>query len=171
MSKTNETYVPLEQIDKEGTLVTEVGFKPNNSVYIVGIIGVLFILSLKSLLVVLGGFLVMMALLVKLQVKDYKTMGIYEDFIIFYSEDQQTARRFDNEDIIQWTIKQGQGGADALMLVLNDEEEVYKNTFQTSKVYKALSNIMKSKEEKEIKLKKEEDKKYTISNPFNRKKD
>ncbi len=166
---TDKNLKPLELLENDGILIGEVNFKPNRAIIIAFIAALALILTRHPLAIVLAAFILGIALYVHYNVKDRKTVGVYDNYLIVYgSENPELARRIDFEDIVEWECKTNQNGADAVMLKLNDEEVIYKDTFQLPLAAKLLRKALPAKDSRKIKEEKNKNKKLKFDNPFKR---
>ena len=170
MKVDNEKYLPKELVNCDGILKAEITYKPVFSVYIGLVIGCLLCATLIWQIVILGVFVLALTVVIFKFVNDYKVMDIYDNFLIIYAIEEPLARRVDFADIKEWSCKPGLSSSDSVMIVLNDGEVIYKDTFKINKVYKCLNKLIKEKESRVIKEKEKEGSKLVFKNPFKKKK-
>ena len=170
MSEINEKYLPEETIVREGKLLASIGYVPNMAFLVCGIVGVLLCVTRLWGLVILGVFIVVLTVSVKVFVKDYKVLDIYDNNLILYDLDNTYARKINYDSIVEWACKHGTSSADAIMLKLNDEEVIYKDTFMIGKAYRVINKLMPEKESQAIKDKENAKTKLKFDIPFFKKK-
>lgn len=170
MSEEKSPICLVSEIENNGSLIKEIFYKPQTATIICCIVAVLFIATMKTYAIILGVFILAIAVFVIFKIKDYKTLGIYDTYVIVYStEDPNYGRRVEMDEITEWCCKNSQGMSDAVMLRLNTGEVIYKDTFQTNKAFKALDKIIPSKETQAIKAAENKKKKLKFSWPFKKK--
>lgn len=171
MNEINIIVSPLNEIENNGQLIANVYYKPNTATYICIVVSIAFILTLNPLAMFLGVFVLGIAAFVTFKIKDRITLGIYDTYLIMYStDDQSMAQRFEYDQIAEWNCKSGTGISDALMLRLIDGQVIYKDTFQTSKVFKAFNKVIPKKETYAIREEENKKTKLKFSLPFKKKK-
>ena len=160
-------YMDINEIDLTGTLIGKVGYKPQYAVIFICVGAALLCLTRNWIAIALAGFMAAISLFVNQAVKERKTVDIYQEFLIIYSSDDDgKAIKIGVDDIVQWECKSGTTSADALCIKLKSEEEVFKNTFQTSKMFRYMNKCIPSKEATSIKEKENRKKKLKFSLPF-----
>lgn len=169
MSEINDKFIPIEEIDLTGQLIASIRYKPKLAIIICFGLGFLFIATLNIAMVLLGAFVVGLSWFVNYSIKDRKVVDIYSDNLVIFDNEQLLARKVVFEDIKEWTCKHGVSSADALMLVLEDGEEIYKNTFSVGKIYKKLNKLIPKKESQAIKDEESSKSKLKFRNPFTKK--
>ena len=171
MSEEKSLILPIGEIENKGTLIGEIFYKPKMPTIICVVVGIVCVASLKPVAVALGAFILAVAVFVIFKIKDYKTIGIYDSYLIVYStKDPNYARRIEFNDIVEWTCKSSEGISDALMLKLKSGEILYKDTFQTSLVYKTMNRVIPEKETRKVREAESKKKKLKFSWPFKKKK-
>ncbi|MFI3283584.1 MAG: hypothetical protein R3Y57_00725 [Erysipelotrichaceae bacterium] len=161
MTIIDEEYQPVNEIEIDEPLVAEIGFKPLYASYICLIVGILLIITGFTIAMMLGAFFILISLFVHFALKDYKTMDIYETYLILYdTADVSLAKKVMFDDIVEWNCKNSEKTTDALMLKFGEFDVIYKDTFQANKVYKVLYKLIREKETYVIK--EEENKKKKL---------
>ena len=160
----------LDDIMNEGTLIGEVWYKPQRAVILSCILAFLLILTGNILAICLAIFTLAISLFVNHAVKDYKTVDVYDSYLIVYSSEDGMARKILFDDIEEWVCKNGTNAADALKVDLKDGEVIYKNTFQIGKLLRYMNKALPDKEAKKVQEEKNKDKKLKFSWPFKKKK-
>ena len=171
MSERNSKAIPVEEIVREGDPLARIRYIANTATIISLIFGGLLCVTLNWGFVISGLLIIALTILVKINVRDYQVLDIYDDYLIVYELDTAYARRIAITDIKEWTGKPGKAGADAVMLILNDGEVIYKDTFMISKAYRTLNKIMPEKESQAIKDEENKKTKLKFDIPFFGKKD
>jgi len=166
-----ENNQKIEDITGTGTLIGEVWYKPQWAVIVCCFIAFLLCLTANYMAIILAVFIFAISFFVNHSVKDYKTVEVYDYYLIIYSAiDDETGRRILCDDIVEWTCKNGNNAADALMIELEGGEVVYKNTFQIAKLFRYLNKVIPEKESKRIQEEKNKNTKLKFSWPFKKKK-
>ncbi len=145
------TYKP-EEIEITGKLIASIGFKLLTASYVMIAAGIgVIVLSRNFWGIVLGIIPIALGVMAIIRIKDYKTMDIYDDSIVIYTDPSwEKAVKIPYDDIEQWSSESQANAADAIMLVLKNGLTVYKNTFQIEKATKALLENLEKKEKKFI---------------------
>ncbi len=165
----DKILLPIEKLDNTGTLVGEVFYKPTKAIIYVSLAALLLALTRNWLAILLGVFILGVALVVNYIIKDRITLGIYQDYVIVYaSEDPTLARKISYSELAEWDCKTDAAGADAIMLKLVDGEIIYKDTFQAPVAFRLLRQALPEKETRKIKAEQEKKKKLKFDNPFKR---
>ncbi len=171
--ETNNKYVPKSTVEIEETLICDIGYKPTTSLILGVIFGVLMFFTGNILAIVLGVFVLAFAIFVYLKVADYITLSIYPSFVLVYQlKNEEMVRKIYYEDIEEWTCKDAEGKSNSVMIKLKTQEVIYKDTFQTSKVYGKFDKIMHEKETRAIQQEKNRQRefKFKFKWPFKKKK-
>ena len=160
--------VEREDIEENGNLIGTVMYKPMRAIYIVIATGIIIIAAVRNFwAILLGGFVIGIALIVLFNLKDYKVMEVYDDAFIVYAEAGGTkAARVVYDEIREWGIVSESAASTAIMFKLNDGQTFYKNTFRTGDAYKYLFKVMPEKESRQIQMAKNREKKLVFRNPF-----
>ncbi len=171
MSEEKSQVLPIGEIKNEGKLIQEIFYKPKGATVVCLLVGLCFIVTLHPAAIALGIFILAVALFVIFKIKNYKTIGVYDRYLIIYAtKDQNYARRIELDEIQEWTVKSGEGISDALMLKLQDGEVLFKDTFQIGLVYKSLNKVIPEKETRKIREEANKKKKLKFSWPFKKRK-
>ena len=146
----NFTTQRPEDIEVTGRLIANIGFKLVTASYLMIAVGIGVIALTRNLTgIILGIIPIVIGVLAIIRVKDYKTMDIYDDSIVIYTDPScEKAVKIPYEDIEQWSVEGQASAADAIMLVLKNGLTVYKNTFQSEKAAKALLEKLEKKEKR-----------------------
>ena len=166
MSTIDEKYLPIAEVDLDGELVGSVMYKTKLAPILCSIVAVALCLTLNWILILFAIFILGLAFFITKYVKDQKVADIYDTFIIVYLEDEGLARRIDYDNVVEWTCKHNDSGVDAIMLILEDGETIYKDTFAISKAYKMLNKLIPLKESRKVKEAKDRKFKLKFQNPF-----
>ena len=108
-----------------------------------------------------------------LKVEDYLTLSIFPTFVLVYQlGSTEMVRKINYEDIEEWTCKDNEGKSNCVMIKLKTQEVIYKDTFQSSKVYGKFDKIMHEKETRAIQQEKNRQRefKFKFRWPFKKKK-
>jgi len=170
MSGNREKYQPEDTIVREGNLLATINYLPQTAFIICGILGVLLCVTWLWGLVILGIFIIVLTIFVKIYVKDYKVVDVYDTNLIIYALDSDEVRRVDFDSVTEWTCKKGTSGADSLMFKLSDGEVIYKDTFMIGKAYRVINKLMPDKESQAIRDRENAKKKLKLDIPFWKKK-
>ena len=171
MSEKNSKAIPVEEIIPEGDPLAKIRYVSSTATIISLIFGVVLCATLNWGFVISGLLIIALTILVKINVRDYPVLDIYDDHLIVYELDTAYARQIAIADIKEWTGKHGSAGADAVMLTLKDGEVIYKDTFMIAKAYRILNKIMPDKESQAIKDEENKKTKIKFDIPFLGKKD
>lgn len=146
----NFTTQRPEDIEVTGRLIANIGFKLVTASYLMIAVGIGVIALTRNLTgIILGIIPIVIGVLAIIRVKDYKTMDIYDDSIVIYTDPScEKAVKIPYEDIEQWSVEGQASAADAIMLILKNGLTVYKNTFQSEKAAKALLEKLEKKEKR-----------------------
>ena len=168
-------YLDISKIDVTGTLIGNVGYKPQYTIIITCVFAALLCLTRNILAIGIAVFMAAFALFVNRSVKERKSVDVYKEFLIVYdSEDESKAQKIDVDDIVEWGCKSGTTGADALWVKLKDEREIFKNTFQIGKMFRCMNKCLPDKESAAIREEESKNKKLKFSLPklpFGKRKD
>lgn len=163
----NKSLKPLELIDNDGQLIGEVFYKPHRAIIFGSITALLLAITRQPLAILLGVFVLALSLYVHYIIKDRKTLGVYDSYIIVYASDNPNlVRKISFDDIEEWDCKANENGVDAFMIKLIDQEVIYKDTFQLPKAFKLLRKVLPLKETRKIEEEKYKKKKLKFDNPL-----
>ncbi|MBR0138493.1 MAG: hypothetical protein IJM15_08790 [Erysipelotrichaceae bacterium] len=148
----NFTTVKADEFQPTGKLIAEIGYKNVVASYVLIIAGIALIAITRNIPgIVFGAVLIAFGAFAHLKIEDYKTMDIYDDSVVIYTDPGcKKVVQFRNEDITQWSVENQQNAAEAIMLMMKDGLPVYKNTFQSEKAAKFLMQTMETKEKRII---------------------
>lgn len=167
MSEIQEEYVPVEQIVVTGNLIRKIMNKnPVPAAVSIPLGARLFILK-DTACYIIGGCLILAAIIYLVVVKDRKTFDIYDDCVIVYNDkDDNLARKVMNEDIYEWTFYDSNQQNSCIIFTLNDYSKFAKTTFLLAKCVDALRKTIPEKElrEKQLNSARQRIRKF---NPFN----
>ncbi|MBQ5445007.1 MAG: hypothetical protein IIU29_07460 [Erysipelotrichaceae bacterium] len=143
------TYKP-EEIEITGKLIANIGFKLLTASYVMIAAGAAVIALTRNIWGIIFGLVpIALGVMAIIRIKDYRTMDIYDDSIVIYTDPScEKAVKIPYEDIEQWSSESQANAADAIMLVLKNGLTVYKNTFQIEKATKALLVNLEKKEKR-----------------------
>ena len=166
MSKNKDKYVAIDNISRDGDLRLALKYKPRLAYFTCLAVGCLLCITLHWAAIVMGLFLICLAVFMELTVKDYQVMDIYENFLIVYDLENDKARRIEFDDIVEWTCKHGMTNADSVMIKLQDGEYIYKDSFLSNRAYRVLNKLMPKKESQIVKDKENAKSKLKFDIPF-----
>lgn len=170
MIEENSNYVLVEDMEQEGTLIGSVMYKPYVAIVVSAIVGVLFILTGNWIAIIAGIVFFGIVILVYVNVKDRKTVDVYDEYLILYHTDEpEYGRRIDYYEIAEWTIKNGSSSSDSLMIRLKDGEVIYKDTFLSGKVYRYVNKAIPQLETRYLQAEENKKKKLKFRWPFKKK--
>ena len=152
----NKEYVELSSLELTGNHICDINYKPNSTLIgafvFVALMVVLTIWTKSIYGVILGVFVLAYAVFVTKTVKDYRTLSIYDTFVLISELDNSNkVRKINYDDIEEWTCKNNEGKANCVMFKLKDGEVIYKDTFQFGKAFAELNKLMPAKESMAIK--------------------
>ena len=171
--ETNNKYVPKSTLELEETLICDINYKPTFSLILGAIFGILMFFTGNIIAIVLGIFVLAFVIFVHFKVEDYLTLSIYPSYVLVYKLDSsELVRKIYYEDIEEWTCKDSDGKSNCVMIKLKTQEVIYKDTFQSSKVYGKFDKIMHEKETRAIQQEKNRQRefKFKFKWPFKKKK-
>lgn len=154
MEKEELRYLKVEEVKHEGNFVCAVSFKPKMPIIICAVLGLALLFIDNLICRLLGAFVIIFAFFVFKEVEDYKVMDIFDKGIMVYGDKEAKLACFVAFDkISQWNIDR-ENGHDTVELTLDDNKVIYKDTFEASKVYRALYRLIKEKEKNYIRAQK-----------------
>lgn len=170
----NKNFVELSSLELTGNHICDINYKPMSTLIIGLICGVILIATLNVYAIILGIFVLVYTAFVTKTVKDYRTLSIYDTYVLISDLDNENkVRKINYDDVVEWTCKNNDGKANCVMFKLNDGEVIYKDTFQFNKAFNELNKLMPEKETMAIKrerLRKVEMKfKFKLPKFFNKK--
>ncbi len=148
----NLEFVNVEELKPEGKLIKKIGFKSKFSEVLFFIIGAALCFTFNTYAIILGLFLISIALAVFVLVKDYKTLDIYEKGVVVYdTKDVTKGLYIPYDDLQEWTGKYSEyGSPEAIMFKLKSGQQIYKNTFLANTAFLRLNKLIGEKESKAI---------------------
>lgn len=154
-------YKKVDSIKVDSNLIKSVNFKPKTAPIICGVVGLLAMFINNWPARILGFFFALMAVGVFFLVEDKKTIDLYEKgCVIYHTKDNSLAYYLGYDDISEWDIKK-ESGHDSVVFTLLDKKRAVVDTFQTSKIYHVLEEVMPEKSF--IKMQAERNKKANIN--------
>lgn len=148
----NKEFVELSSIELTGNHICDINYKPNSTLIGAFIFSALMVITLNIYCVILGIFVLVYAVFVTKTVTDYRTLSIYDTYVLISEIDNaDKVRKVNYEDIQEWACKNNEGKANCVMFKLKDGEVIYKDTFQFNKAFNELNKIMPEKETMAIK--------------------
>ena len=155
-------YIPVEECKAKGSFVKAVCFKPKKAPVACLVLGCLMLIPNDLFIRLLGAFFILMALAVLKLVRDFKVMDIFDQGIMFYGDEQaKTACFVDFEEIESWLVSH-EDGHDTVDVKCKDGSRIIKDTFEADKAYRALSSLIREKDEKYLKALKDREKPLSI---------
>ena len=172
--KDNNKYVPVDTLELGGKLICQVTYKPKTALMVVLVFGVLLLISMNPVAMGLGVFVLAIDAFVMFKVKDYKTVSLYDQYVIIHSiKDDTQVRKFTYDEIQEWNCKGSDGNGNCIMFKLDTGEVIYKDTFQYGKIYAELNKIIPDKESAAIRRERQKNVqmkfKFNFKNPFKKK--
>ena len=151
----NIEYLNVEEVKPQGQFLKAIGFKPKAAPLICIAVGIAMIAVLNIYTIILGVFFAGMGILVLALVKDYKVLDIFDKGIMLYEgEEAKKACFIPYDDIKMWSVRH-ENGSDIIEFELNDGTKITRVSFEASKVYRTLINLIKEKEDRYLKIQKE----------------
>ena len=93
--------------------------------------------------------------------------------LIYKLDNNDLVRKIAYEEVEEWTCKDDGGKSNCVMIKLKTQEVIYKDTFQSSKVYSQFDKIMHEKETRAIQQEKNRQRqlkfKFKFKWPFKKK--
>ncbi len=152
----NKEYVELSSLELTGKHICDINYKPTSTLIgafvFVALMVVLTVFTKSIYGVILGVFVLVYAIFVTKTVKDYRTLSIYDTYVLVSKLDSPNeVKKINYEDVEEWTCKNNEGKANCVMFKLKDGEVIYKDTFQFNKAFNELNKLMPEKETMAIK--------------------
>lgn len=148
----NKEYVELSSIELTGNHICDINYKPNSTLIGAFIFAALMIITMNIYCIIIGVFVLVYAVFVTKTVNDYRTLSIYDTFVLISELDNSDkVRKINYDDVEEWTCKNNEGKANCVMFKLKDGEVIYKDTFQFGKAFNELNKLMPTKESMAIK--------------------
>lgn len=148
----NKEYVELSSIELNGNHICDINYKPMSTLIIGLVFAVLMLLTRNVYAIILAAFVLVYTVFVYKTVNDYRTLSIYDKYVLISEMDNPNkVRKINYEDVEEWTCKNNDGKANCVMFKLKDGEVIYKDTFQFNKAYNELYKLMPKKESMAIK--------------------
>ena len=165
--KPESKYVELSSLEINEECVAKIKYKPVTSLYVGLFFSILFIALMNLATVILGLFILAYTCFVHFVVKDAPALDIYPSFALIYKLDApHLVRKVDYEDVEEWTCSDNEGRSSCVKLKLFSGELIYKDTFQSAKVYRQFSKIMRDKESRLVQHRKMEEKNRQMKSKF-----
>lgn len=101
------TYIPLDEIEENGKLVREIGYKSYIAAITLIGFGILIFLASGTMFKVFGVLFVLSAVAYILFVKDTVLVRLYDDGIVFIDPDKNEGFRIDYNEVAEWNLKNG----------------------------------------------------------------
>ncbi len=160
-------YVDKSTLHLTEQCIAKVMYKPVTTLYIGVAAGIAFIAMMNLATVILGLFILAYTLFVSFVVKDAPAMDIYSTFALIYKLDEPTlVRKVDYKDIEEWTCTDNEGKSNCVKIKLANGEIIYKDTFQSAKVYRLFNKMMRDKESRIVQHRKMEEKNRQMKSKF-----
>ena len=166
MSEIQEEYVPVEQIVVTGNLVKRIMNKNIVPAIVTIPLGALMFMLKDVACMIVGGGLILAAVIYLLIIKDRRTFDIYDDCVIVYHDkDPNMARKVMNDEIFEWTFYDSSQQNSCIIFTLNDYSKFAKTTFLLASCVDTLRKTIPDKElrSKQLGAARERIKKF---NPF-----
>ena len=145
--KEKTDYVPRESIAPQGRLERRVGYNPILRSLMVTAFGAAVLLTGQPIIMVLGALLIAASLLSLVLVPDHKVLEIYSGGVVSYQKsDDGMAMYLPYDQISEWSAHQSEFGNQVVLLVLDDGQYVYQETYRLRGVRAALKKHMPEKE-------------------------
>ena len=152
-------YVDKATLQISEQCLGKIMYKPVSTLYIGIFAGACFIAFMNLATVILGLFILAYVLFVHFVVKDAPAMEIYSTFTLIYKLDSDhLVRVIKYEDVEEWACADNEGRSSCVKFNLTNGEVVYKDTFQSSKVYRLFNKLMREKESRLVQHRKREEK-------------
>lgn len=143
-------YKKVDEIEIKTSLLDSISFKPKKAPIICIVFGMAFF-AIKSIwAILLGLFMIVMAIFVIKFVEDKKVIDIYQDGALIYKpDDNQYAYFLKYSDIVEWEVKD-ENGHDYISFKFADGYKMIVETFEITRVYNALDQVIHDKEARAI---------------------
>ena len=166
-SAPEQKYVELSSLQINEECMARIKYKPVTSLYVGLFFSILFIALMNLATVILGLFILGYTCFVHFVVKDAPSLDIYSTFALVYKLDSPNlVRKVDYEDVEEWTCSDNEGRSSCVKIKLTNGELIYKDTFQSGKVYRLFSKIMRDKESRLVQHRKMEEKNRKMKSKF-----
>lgn len=163
----NYEYVKVESLNLTGKLEKKVHYRSNISIAVCALFGIAILFAPSIIAKILGVFFIIMAIVVVALVKDVPTLDVYDDgVLVYYTKDQSMGVFLPFDKMVEFEGK-NDNGAEAIKFVMDNEQIIFKDTFNTGDALRAIRKNAQDKEKREI-LKKEFEQNLAESNPFKR---
>ena len=147
-------YLNIEEVKSEGNFIRAISFKPKMPIVVTGVAGIALLFVNNIFARILGAFFILLAFFVFKEIEDYKVMDIFDKGIMIYGDKKAKLACFIPFEMIQeWSVNRD-NGHDTVEIKLAENNIIYKDTFEASKVYKTLYSLLKEKEKNYIKAQK-----------------
>ena len=166
-SAPEQKYVELSSLQINEECMARIKYKPVTSLYVGLFFSILFIALMNLATVILGLFILGYTCFVHFVVKDAPAMEIYSTFTLIYKLDSDhLVRVIKYEDVEEWACADNEGRSSCVKFNLTNGEVVYKDTFQSSKVYRLFNKLMREKESRLVQHRKREEKNKKMKSKF-----
>ena len=155
------TYIPLEEIEENGKLLKEIGYKSYVASITLLISGIIIFLAKGTMFKVFGVLCVLLALGYVFLIKDTIIVRLYDDAVVFINAEEQTGLRVDYNEVAEWNLKN-----DAVNVIRNDGLVV---RAETPVSYRATGVLRKYMPDRETRVK-NEDKRIDVTEIFRKNK-
>ena len=147
----NKNTVMNKVTDECGNLVASFTYKPLSTEMVSLFLALIMFLTKNTLTIIFGIFVVAVTIFMKFCVKNPKTISVFETCLFIHdAEDENNGRKVDFEEIKEWSVN-NEDNSNLLKLVLNNGENLVKETYQTAEVYKVLNKLIGNKESRKVK--------------------
>lgn len=137
-------FIPLTEIEENGTLIGKAGYKPVASIFYLCCAACLFLLMGRLFGVLMALICAAGAAFIQFAVKDHPVMDVYDDAVIMYHPtDPAQGIRYSNDDITRWTVNRD--GSYEIALTLKNYEIHVASCYQTGKANRLLRKAMPEK--------------------------
>ena len=162
-------YAPREEVATNGALLGTVGYKPKAPIIVVGVCGLLLIVTLNWVAMLLGAFFLVLAIAVWKFVQDYTTMEVYEGGILCYHPEKHDHAFFISFDLIhEWSVNIVKKYA--VYIKLNNQNSFLVDTYRCGEAVKLLNKTIPDKSAEQVRIRENRNKKWKFKNPFAKKK-
>ncbi len=160
-------YAPRQEVATKGALLGTVGYKPKAPVIIVAIVGVLLLVTFNWIAMLLGAFLLLLAIAVCKLLQDYTVMEVYEGGVLCYHPDKHDHAFFvDFDDIHEWSVNIVKKYA--IYFKLNNQNSFLVDSYRCGEAVKLLNRTIPDKSSEQVRIKEGREKKWKWKNPFSK---
>jgi len=158
-------YVSVESLHLSGNLVKKVHYRSNVAIVTCAVFGALLLFVPSIIARILGLFFIGMSAAVLYLVKDVPTLDVYDDGVLIYNTKNQSEGIFLPYERMTEFEGKNENGAEAIKFVMDNEQIIFKDTFNTGEALRAIRKYNQDKEKREI-LRRDFQQKMDASNPF-----